>query len=75
MALNGCALSLVNGGKVVIKTVRKLLSKLILVPVYLFGILFMLSVLLYAVTLKGVKVGADKFEKLLDILESAVDNK
>jgi len=59
----------------VIKSVRKLLSKLILVPVYLFGVLLMLSVLLYAVTLKGVKVGGDKFENLLDILESAVDNK
>lgn len=58
-----------------IKTARKWLSKLILVPVYLFGVLFMLSVLLYAVALKGVKVGADKFEKLLGILESAVDNK
>lgn len=58
-----------------IKKARKWLSKLILVPVYLFGVLFMLSVLLYAVTLKGAKVGADKFEKLLGILESAVDNK
>lgn len=75
MASNGCALSLVNGGNIVIKTVRKLLSKLILVPAYLFGFLFMLSVLLYAVTLKGAKSGGDKFEKLLDILESAVDNK
>ncbi|UOL47453.1 hypothetical protein vBVpPvVp04M_00046 [Vibrio phage vB_Vp_PvVp04_M] len=66
---------MVNGGKIVIKKARKLLSKLILVPVYLFGVLFMLSVLLYAVILKGVKVGVDKFEKLLGILESAVDNK
>lgn len=58
-----------------IKKARKWLSKLILVPVYLFGVLFMLSVLMYAVTLKGVKVGADKFDSLLDILESAVDKK